>query len=266
MKLKKYLLIAKSIIDQTFAYRVNFMMWRVRVNFQLLTMYYLWLALLPQNTTLFGYNRSLMLTYIFFGAIVGDIVFSTRAAAVGDEINNGNLSNYLIRPMNYFLSLAAVDVGDKLMNIGFAAVELTILFLLLRPPFFLQTNLLIIFLTILGIIFATVIEFFINILLGTIGFWSNEVWAPRFIFTILLQFFSGGLFPLDILPKGVYNFFQATPFPYLLYFPTKIYLGQLNIQTIYQGLLISFIWMFVMYGILKFVWGIGIKSYTAQGR
>lgn len=264
--MKKYLLIAQNTWDETVSYRLNFIMWRVRVVLQIITLYFLWLSILPKDTSFLGYNQSLMLTYILGTSLISAFVLSSRSHSVGDEINSGNLSNFLIKPINYFLYQFSRDIGDKAMNILFSSAELTFLFLILQPPLFVQTNPMYIGLFLISTILALVLYFLINFLIGLIGFWSPEIWAPRFIFMIVIAFFAGGLFPLDILPESIFKIFQYLPFTYLLYFPLKVYLGQLALPEVIQGLITSFLWIVLMYLILKFVWNIGLKLYTAQGR
>lgn len=241
-------------------------MWRIRSVLQLLTIYFLWLSILPQNKTLLSYTHSTMLTYILGASLIGSIVLSSRSYIVGEEINNGNLLNFLLKPINYFKYWFSKDIGDKSMNIIFSVIELTILFILLKPPFFFQTNPIYILLFLFSILLSVILYFFFNFLLGLIGFWSPEVWAPRFIFIILLNFFAGAIFPLDILPNKIYLFLKLLPFPYLLYFPLKIYLGKLNFIEIFTGLSVSFIWVIFMYLLVKFIWARGLGVYTAYGR
>lgn len=264
--MKKYWIIARGVMQETFAYRLNFVMWRVRNVFQLLTLYFLWVSLYSDNTTLFGYSTSEMFTYVLGSAFISSIVFSTRTASIGEEINRGNLSHYLLKPIRYFSVWVATDVGDKAMNIAFSIVELLLFLLFFHPPLYIQSNVIYVFFSIISIAIGTGLFFYINILLGSIGFWSPEVWAPRFIFFILLQFFSGALFPLDVLPQFLYQLFQFSPFPYLLYFPLKIYLGHLSFEHIIAGIFISLTWAFLLYMITKIVWTAGLKMYTAEGR
>ncbi|MEK7559115.1 MAG: ABC-2 family transporter protein [Patescibacteria group bacterium] len=264
--MKKYYIIARNTWDEVFTYRASFVMWRVRNIIQLLSIYFLWSVVLPPGKTLLGYSQSLMLTYILGTSLLDSIVLSSRTYIVGEEINNGNLMNFLLRPINYFAYWFAKDAGDKLMNICFSAVELTLIFLVLRPPFFLQTNIFYIFFFICSVILSLFNYFFLNFLLGLIGFWSPEVWAPRFIFITVLGFFAGSLFPLDILPNAVYNIMKFLPFFYLLYFPLKVYLGQLSFLEITSGLLISSFWAFGIYFLVNIIWKKGLKSYTAYGR
>lgn len=264
--MNKYFLVAKNTWDEVFTYRLNFVMWRIRVVLQLLTVYFLWFALIPPGKELFGYSQTLMLTYILGTFILTAVILSSRTQEIGENINSGNLSIFLIRPINYFLYWFAKDLGDKGMNIVFSIAEILILFTLLAPPFFVQTDTVYLLLTIFTVFLALLLNFFIGSLLGLIGFWSSEVWAPRFIFYILVSFFAGGLFPLDILPKSLFDVSLLLPFSYMLYFPLKIYLGQLSNSAIYSGILISFIWIILLYVLLKIVWSRGLKAYTAQGR
>lgn len=266
MKLSKYFIVAKNTWDETLTYRLNFVVWRVRIVLGILTMYFLWGALLMPGGNILGYSRELMLTYILGTSLINSIVISSRSYEVGQEINSGNLSNFLLRPMNHFAYWFSRDLGDKAMNIAFSAAELIILFLILKPPIFLQSDISLITFTLLSCLIALVMYFFLNFLLGLIGFWSPEVWAPRFVFVTILTFFSGGLFPLDMLPKPLFSMLSLLPFPYLLFFPLKIYLGQLVIAEIIKGTIISCIWIGILYFAVKSVWARGLRVYTAYGR
>ncbi len=255
----------KNTWDEAVTYRLSFSVWRFRNVLQLLTMYFLWYALVPAQKTTFGYSQSLILTYILGTSILSSLILSSRSYDLGDSINKGDLSSYLMRPINFFYYLFAKDIGDKAMNITFSVGELTILFILLRPPFFIQTNPFYLTAFFMSIIAALILFFFCNLLLGFIGFWSPETWAPRFIFGIFINFFAGGLFPLDILPAPLFAVFRLSPLTYLLYFPLKLYLGQLSFPDMLSGFLISYIWIFCMYKIIQLVWMRGLKVYTAQG-
>ncbi|MBI2029674.1 ABC-2 family transporter protein [Candidatus Gottesmanbacteria bacterium] len=264
--MRKYLLVAKNTWDEYMQYRLNFVMWRVRNVLRLIIVYFLWYAIFNQRGELFGYNESQILTYILLSSIVASIVFSTKTQDIGEEINSGNLSNLLIKPISVFKYWMARDLGDKLLNIAFSIVEVFVLIIFFKPPLFFQTNPIFIFLFILGIGFSLAIYFLISILIGFFGFWTPDVWGPRFLFYIFLEFFAGSLFPLDILPKPVFSTLQLLPFNYLLYFPVKIYLGQLSILSIFEGFFVGLVWIIVLYLFTNKVWFKGLKSYGAYGR
>lgn len=265
--MKKYWPVFKNTLEEYFAYRLNFVMWRVRTVLQLLVVYFLWLAVFQnQRGEIFGYTQSLLLTYILGTSVLRAVVFSSRTIDVGDEINRGNLTNFLLKPISYFKYWFTRDLADKILNIFFAALELTIIYLLLKPPIFLQTSFLNFSLFVASVGLATLLYFYINFLFGLLAFWTPETWAPRFVFFIFLEFFAGGLFPLDILPEFLFNLLIFSPFAYLVFFPLKIYLGQLNPWQIGQGLAVCAFWIVIFYQIVRLIWQKGLMIYSAEGR
>ncbi len=251
---------------ETLSYRLNFIMWRIRVILQLLTMFFLWSVLTSKNSSIFGYSQPQMLTYILGTSLMSSIVLATRTSEIGDQINNGSLSNFLIKPMSYMKYWFARDLGDKAMNLSFAISEVFILILIFKPPLFLQTDVSFLFLAAISCVISMTMYFFFNYMLGLFGFWSNEVWGPRFIFWIIINFFAGSLFPLDILPHSVFAFLKLLPFTYLLYFPLKIYLGTISFQEIIQGIVISTVWAVLLFLVCKSIWHKGLKNYSAEGK
>lgn len=262
----KYYLVARNTWDEILSYRVNFMLWRIRAVLSLLINYFLWTSVMPDQGTLFGYSKSLMVSYVLIAPLVFSIVFSTRTHEIAENINNGDLSYFLTKPFGYFKYWFSRDIGDKAMNLAFSLVEFILFVLILRPDIFIQTNLFYILMFFTSLLLAIVLMFFIGCLMSMIGFWSPEVWAPRFIFYTLVSFFAGSLFPLDILPAPLFNFLKLLPFTYLQYFPIKVYLGQLSLVEILQGFGVVIVWVLIAYFSLSFVWKKGLKMYTASGR
>ncbi len=262
--MKKYFRVARNTWDESLAYRTSFVLFRLREFLQIISLYFVWFFVTSQGD-FFNYNQKTLLTYILVSAFVNDVIFSTRTTRIASEINEGVLTNFLIRPMSYLKYYFARDFGDKAMNILFSLGELTLLFLLLQPPFIFQTNIIALLLFLFSMFLGVILHFLISVLIGFIGFWSNEGWGPRFIFYQSVGFFSGSLFPLDLLPKSIATIFQFLPFSYLTYFPTKLYLGQLSIQEVILGFIGVSVWIFIMSRVTLYVWRRGLHVYTAQG-
>lgn len=264
--MKKYWQIIKVGFAEATTYRLSFVLWRVRRVLNLLLVYFLWLALLGNSTAIFGYQQKEIITYILLSNIVGSFVFATKTEGLAETIVSGDLSNLLLRPFSPFLALAARDAGDKFMNIAFSVVEVILLIFFLKPALLWQTQPFFLLAFVLAVTLAIVLYFNISLLLGFVGFWSPEVWAPRFIFFVLINFFAGMLFPLDILPRPVFTILQALPFTYLLYFPLKVYLGQLSSGAILSGLFFSVLWTAVFIKAVSWTWQKGLRSFAAQGQ
>jgi len=254
------------------AYRLSFVLWRFRIVIQLLITYFLWWAIFSQpdlpagRQALFGYTQQTILTYILLSSLVRPLIMGTRTQEVGNLIVNGDLANFLLRPfriVSYFISR---DIADKLLNLFFAVFEISAILYILKPPLFIQTNASTLLITILSLAVGTILFFYFSLLLSLLGFWTPDVWAPRFISFVLTEFFAGMLFPLDILPKPLFAISQLLPFSYFIYFPLKVYLGEFSGNLLVQGLSIGLIWIILFHVLYTFVWMKGLKVFTAVGR
>ena len=92
MKLQGYWQLAKISWANGFVYRLNFIMWRLRVVVQVLAVYFLWLAILKPNQTIFDYTQAQMLTYILGTSIIRSLVFSSRSVDTQVEISTVHLN------------------------------------------------------------------------------------------------------------------------------------------------------------------------------
>lgn len=264
--MQKYLQIIKGTIEEYATYRLSFILWRVRLVVQLLVVYFMWWAIFSEHKELFGYTQGAMLTYVLFSSFVRPFVMGTRTQEVAEYIRSGSLSNYLVRPMRFLGFCASRDIADKLLNGIFAVFEIILLYLLLRPPLMIQTNIVMVLLALAALIMGMILFFYFSLLLSYMGFWTSDVWAPRFLSFVFAEFFTGALFPLDILPAPLYLLSQSLPFFYFIYFPLKVYLGQLPPMAILQGFLVGLIWVGGLWGLAHIVWMRGLRVYTAEGK
>ena len=266
--MKKYLAVFKTHWQSSFVYRLNFIMWRIRTVLQFFAVYFLWVAIFTNQTTVFGYTRSVMLTYIIGTAILRSFVFSSRSASVGAEIGSGDLNNYLTRPISYLKNWLARDLADKLLNILFLTVELTLIILIIKPPLIAPPNLSLIPIFFLTTVLAMMMYFLFSFLISSFTFWYPEHngWPLRFFIFMIIEFLAGGVFPIDILPSTVFNLFRLLPPAYLVFYPIQIYLGRLDTSQIITTVIIMLIWLIILYQLSRLVWKKGLKIYGAYGR
>ncbi len=262
----KYWRVFVSTLKMYGVYRLNFILWRLRVFINLLVVYFIWRSITAGSLTVFNYTQSMIFTYVLLANFVASLVFSTQTQDVATDIRSGNLSNFLLRPFSYFSYLAARDSADKALNIIYSIAEIGLLYVVLRPPIVVQTNIVTLVLFISAITAAVGLYFCLNVIMGSIGFWSSEVWAPRFLILILVQYLSGWFFPLNIFPERIFSIFMATPFPYMLFFPLQIYLGQLSSVQVATGFSIMTVWLGIFVALTVFVWRRGLMVYEAYGR
>lgn len=264
--MKIYLQIIKDTWEEYMVYRLNFFLWRVRMVMQILVVYFLWWAIFSNRQVFAGYTESMMLTYILLSSVVRTIVLSTTTMEIGDIINEGNLSNHLVRPFSFFSYYIARDTGDKLLNLLCSVVEVAALLLILRPPIFIQGSPLVIVGAFAAAGLGMVLYFLYNMIFGFMGFWTQDVWAPRFLSFVIMEFLAGSIFPLDILPKTLFLISKSLPFYYFLYFPLGIYLGKITGWDLVYGFAGAFLWVGIFAIAVRYLWRKGLRAYTAEGR
>lgn len=263
--MQKYLAVFKIAWQQGFVYRLNFTLWRVRTVLQLLLVYFIWWTIFSSTDQAFGYTQSTILTYILVVSLIRAIVLSSRAMEVANQINDGSIVNFLVRPLGFIKYYLTSDIADKLLNICFVIVEISIIIILLKPEIILQTDLSILIPFLIASILAVILYFSLSLMISMSAFWVENAWGAQFFLFIFLEGFAGGLFPIDILPQSISQILLLTPFPYLLYFPAKLYLGDLNFTQITQGFMILSFWVVTLWFLMMKVLKLGLKQYTAVG-
>ncbi len=244
-------------------------MWRIRNVFQIFLIFFLWDAVFSDpNRVVFGYDRAKILTYVFGILIIKAFVFSARAVDVAGQVANGDILNYLVKPINFFRYWLVRDISSKALNLIFATVEITILFLILKPPFFLQTNLVYLLTFAVSLLLAVLMFFSLLMITNTIPFLAPELaWGGHFLVIVTItEFLSGSLFPIDILPLAIQRVLMFTPFPYLIFFPLEVYLGKIAGEALLGGIFISLFWTIVLWLGMNFFWRKGLQIYEAYGR
>jgi ABC-2 type transport system permease protein len=257
---KKYFSIFTITLQEYFTYRLNMLMWRIRQIFVFLIPFFIWKAVLGGGGEIYGYTFPGVMTYLFGTTILRSLVMGSRTVDLGWMINSGYLTIPLMRPIGMFRFLMTRDLADKLFNLSFILIEIPLILIVFHPLVFLQTNIITLLLAISSTLLAILMYFYINIIFGAIGFWSREVWAPRFLLMVIMEFATGAMFPLDMLDAFWQKIMLLTPFPYLLYVPLKIYLGQST------SLIPQLIWVIILSLLTKMIWQKGILRYEAEGR
>lgn len=263
--MRKYFTLFRVTVAEYFVYRLNFALWRIRVILNLILIYFLWSSIYLQNRDLFGYSREMMLTYVLLVSMLSDLLFSSKIHEVGVEILQGGIINKLLKPISFFSYLIVREVADKSVNMIFSISEILILISLTAPTLSIPQDTSTYFFFALQIVLGLILSFFISLSISTIAFWTAEIWAPRFIYFILVFMLAGNYFPLDILPPVIFRFLLLTPFPYFIFLPAQIFIK--GISPLYPlELVMTIVWICLAYLLARYLWTRGIKEYSFFGR
>ena len=266
--MKKYLTVFNLSFQNEFVYRLNFVLWRVRNVIRILMVYFLWHTVFSQNTNAFGFTREQMMTYVFLVLITSTFIMAAPSNDnIGSEIANGDLSNFLVKPVGYLRYWLTRDWSSKLLNMFFVVFEIGFLWAWLRPNLYWPPSLFYFVMALAMLIVAALIYFVLTKIAISTAFWFPEnTWGTMFLVLVFMEVLSGVIFPLSVLSQTTFNLLQLTPFPYLVYFPVSIWLGNLDIQTVWRVFGQSLIYLLVLLLVLQKVWTKGLKEYSAVGK
>jgi ABC-2 type transport system permease protein len=118
---------------------------------------------------------------------------------------------------------------------------------------------------VLSTLLAGLLQFFMSYTLALLAFWLLEVSTVIFM-AFAFEYLAGGhVFPLNILPPVMEQILNCTPFPYVLFFPVSVYLGQTQGPALWRGLGLQAAWLAFFYLLARLVWRRGIRKYSAVG-
>ncbi len=264
--MKKYWHVINIGIQNNLTYRVNFL-FRILFSFiPLLATIYLWRAVFNGKQTIGDYTLAQMTSYYLIVTIVDVLTaVSEDDWQIATDIKDGNISQFLVKPINYLTYRLCLFSSSRMIYLIVAAVPLGAFILCLHQYFVLPPNAMTAGLFLVSVAMTALLQFFMSYAMAMLAFWVLEVSTFIFILFAFEYLASGHLFPLDILPPALKNALFFTPFPYQMYFPVSIYMGKITGTPLIHGLLIQALWVFAMYCVARLAWHRGIRKYGAVG-
>lgn len=266
---RPYLGVMRAGFANAVEYRTNFLVetvaWLVvasAVNM------YLWYAVYESSARLSLASITLpqMFGYIASATLVASICRKGRfERATGEEIRNGELNKYLVKPMTHIGYILAAATAERIISL-----QLTMLFVLLigLPLAFVAG----VSLSWMGCLCALPLLFcgmmihsLLALMLSYLAFWLDEVWTFHVVKDISLWFLSGQLLPLSALPPDVFALSQFLPFQYIAFVPAALIVGMIPVSDALPYFAGGMIWTGVLFGATLVVWKRGITKYSAFG-
>ncbi len=140
------------------------------------------------------------------------------------SIRDGSVKKYLTQPIDMLGYLFWHRVAHKLVYYFVAAGPFALVFWLCRGYFSGWPDALTVAGWIASLGLSFLVGFFLEALIGLVGFWFLEVSSFVFIYMMINYFLSGHMIPLDWLPAALSGPIQYLPFKYLAYVPSAILL------------------------------------------
>jgi ABC-2 type transport system permease protein len=271
MSLRPYLAGFRLALSQELIHRGNFFVGKAR-EFLFFGALLLVFQKLPHG--LGHWSQAQLFTYTIISALVSSQIVTQGTNTIANEIADGDLTNFLLRPMSYLGYCLSRILAARALSVFGGLISITILLLIFpnihltiaaSSPFsVLDARHSILFASLLFLGSLALMQL-IDFIAGLLSFWTDRAYGPRFLTLILVQFCSGAYLPIDTLPPTVQKVLHATPFPSLIYAPVATLIDGVSIQTT-QALKTQLVWMCILGIILAIIWRQGVRSYAAYGK
>jgi ABC-2 type transport system permease protein len=261
-----YLQFARRGFQRAITYR--FLFWtELLVNILFMYIYVcLWRTLYGDRTTVAGYDRGGLLTYIIVAQTLITLQFTIRTVwLIEAKVRSGEVALDMVRPMDFQGMILAMGIGAALHTLLFNMVPkfgLFALFGVVGPPASPAVLLLFVASALLGYL----VQFGIEFLLGLSAFWLVEV---RGLYMIVMwganALLSGYFLPLEFYPGWLAAVARALPFPSIVYTPAALYAGQLEGAAAVAAVGAQGMWAAALLGAGRALFGMARRKLVVQG-
>jgi viologen exporter family transport system permease protein len=265
--MNKYFHVLNIGLQNTFVYRWNFLLRCLFSFVPFLGMIYLWSAALGEpNAKLAGYDLANVISYflalIFLDAVASPTEDDFQIAA---EIRDGLINQFLLKPVNYFVYRFCLFWSSRTIYTGVTLLPILCVAFFARQYLVTPLSLEQWLLAAAAAFLSACLQFGIAYCTAMLAFWLLDISAPTFI-VFSIEFALGGhMFPLDFMPRPIFEVLRMLPFYYEYFFPLQIFLGKASPQDIANGFIIQIFWVIFFFVLGQAIWKAGLRKYTAVG-
>lgn len=229
--------------------------------------YFLWKAIFTNRglAEMGGYSFHGMMFYYLLAPFVARTVRGHEYGSMAQDIYEGALTRYLIYPLPYFsykwLATSAASASMMIQMI-IAVVVFVVAF---GVPAEIHLDAPHLLMGVTAMMFASVLYFTLAAIFELVAFWADNVWSLMVLLRFSTSLLGGSLIPLSFFPPWALAVSRFSPFPYLISFPTRCILGQVDLREWAMSLLMIIAWSLGLSQVVAVLWRRGIRQYTGVG-
>ena len=225
-----------------------------------------WIAVYQQRSTIAGFDYSMMITYLLVSQALNNIYGFHNAAErlITGKIAKGTIGFDLLKPVRFTTARLAENMGQTVLQVIFAVIML-LGFKAFMPELSLPASgghaALFVFSACVGFF----IMFSVSLMSGLLAFWTMSSWGLRNAKDAIVNFFSGALVPIALLPGWLQGFVNVLPFKNIIYVPTMIYMGQYSLQEAAMNIGLQLFWAVALWLLNKALFGLALRKVSING-
>jgi ABC-2 type transport system permease protein len=254
-------------IAERLAYRGDFILGTTMRFLPIVTQIFLWSAVFAGANSMVGYTRGDIVAYYLLTMV--SRAFSSMpglASSIARQIREGEIKKFLIQPIDLIGFNLLARMGHKLVYYGVAIIPFSAVFYVCGdffPREWPSGELWAAF--VISLVLSFALGFFLEICLGLCGFWTLEISSLLFVYMLFNFFFSGHMFPLEILPEPWRTWVGWMPLKYLAYFPAAVFLQKIPPEQLWQEMALMGVWTLFFIFLSRRLMHAGFRRYSGYG-
>lgn len=226
---------------------------------------FLWLAIYGERESIAGFNKQEIVTYYIILAFLNAIVRFYLDFLFIQSIREGEIVQFLIKPINFFLYKYLELMPYQITKLFFFVLFVFIGYKWIGPYLVFPNSFSHAMTIVVVLALCNVLRAILEFIIGISAFWFEEAGGIQTFNLALISVFGGELAPLAFFPLWFQKFASFLPFKYFVAFPCELYLGKLNTDEIISGIGIILIWILIFAGAAIYIWKKGLKHYSPPG-
>lgn len=177
--------------------------------------FYLWKAIFGgTDGTVGGYAFRGMISY-FLAMLLFDALTSPTEDdfQIAGEIRDGLINQFLLKPLDYLVYRLSLFWSYRLIDTGITLGSVVVMLVWMRQYLDLPSSPWVWGMAFVLAVLSATLQFLMTYCSAMMMFWVLDIAAPVFIVYSIEFLGCGHLFPLDLLPKWIYNMLMWLPFP-----------------------------------------------------
>lgn len=246
----KYFVLIKTYIKYYHKYPMSIFLKLIYMPIQLLMYMFLWIAISKYSEIDLKY---LICYYLFVILLTNAFPFAHIASYIHNDIFEGRIFNFLVRPVSYIVPYAARYISWMLCYsiVFFPSVLFVIIYA--------KIKLLNVLLFCVSLLIGLMIEFLIWINAGFTSMRIEKVKGVIMVTMVLKSLSSGNLIPFQLLPDNVRRIVECLPFKYYISEPINVLLQGKEPDLFFEYIVSAVIWIIALCLMAALQWNCNIK-------
>ncbi len=251
-------------LSTAMVYRGEFLLYMVSAVLGPTISLMIWRAALASGAEL-PVDVEYLTTYFVLLGVVSMLTSSWISGFLAEEIRDGKLSIWIVRPGSTHFNGIANNLSEKIVKTVALAPLIFVIWWFFRDAVVLPSDPLRWLLFVLSVVGGAVMIYAMDVMVGALAFWVDDITGIDRARDMVASVLRGAIVPLALMPGWARGVVDLQPFRYTLSFPIELVIGDLSGDGLMVGMLLQLTYPVLFLAGAMMLWRRGMRAYAAVG-